>query len=667
MKRISYLLSLIFALAIVSCKGQEPDVPYEPAADFLLEVSDVTSTSCHFSVKPSDKDMSYVVMLVEKSEFDAFEDEYAYQDNDLEWFNTKALEEGKSLKEWLEGFLHKGDFEADEAGLMPEGEYYLYAYGLDYEGYFTTGITKVGFSTPTIVRKEMSFEIDVTDIGLTQARVSVKASDKDGMFFMNVFSMQQYQEWGGDQTAFANHAAALVDYYATMGRTLEEIVTNLSSVGEDAMVFDGLTADTEYMAYAVGIDENFFLNTSPAIVKFTTSQAVQSENTFTIDITGTTFCSVQGTVTPSNEDPFICAIQPKAQLDLYGSDEEIMYELVATYDKWGALGDVLYAGETVDLEDISSLSPETEYAVICFGWDGAPTTPLARAEFKTAAAGGNPRAQELTFTLSDIIHNKVTVHITPKLGLYYFYDCMPVSLLNEYTASAGSEDEAICRFIDERIDYGAEFFNCTRKEYLEDMGAAIGKQKWTFTGLEQDTEYLIVAATVEMNIGKIALRKPFRSDVFRTTILIESDAAVTFHIDRYYDGTELAELDPSQFSRCRGMVMVPYKIIPNESAAHWRTTFTYEEFASWAERDDILIELDYQSDNDKTVGYAVVHYDQIVSFLAMAENAEGYTGPFTIYEFKAVKGGASPAREFIDSLAKSKCIEFSQPSEPQVK
>lgn len=667
MKRISYLLSLIFALAIVSCKGQEPDVPYEPAADFLLEVSDITSTSCHFSVKPSDKEMSYVVMLVEKSEFDAFEDEYAYQDNDLEWFNTKALEEGKSLKEWLEGFLHKGDFEADEAGLMPEGEYYLYAYGLDYEGYFTTGVTKVGFSTPEIVRKEMSFEIDVTDIGLTQARVSVKASDKDGMFFMNVFSMQQYQEWGGDQTAFANHAAALVDYYATMGRTLEEIVTNLSSVGEDAMVFDGLTADTEYMAYAVGIDENFFLNTSPAIVKFTTSQAVQSENTFTIDITGATFCSVQGTVTPSNEDPFICAIQPKAQLDLYGSDEEIMYELVATYDKWGALGDVLYAGETVNLEDISSLSPEIEYAVICFGWDGAPTTPLARAEFKTAAAGGNPRAQELTFTLSDIIHNKVTVHITPKLGLYYFYDCMPVSLLNEYTASAGSEDEAICRFIDERIDYGAEFFNCTRKEYLEDMGAAIGKQKWTFTGLEQDTEYLIVAATVEMNTGKIALRKPFRSDVFRTTILIESDAAVTFHIDRYYDGTELAELDPSQFSRCRGMVMVPYKIIPNESAAHWRTTFTYGEFASWAERDDILIELDYQSDNDKTVGYAVVHYDQIVSFLAMAENAEGYTGPFTIYEFKAVKGGASPAREFIDSLTKSKCIEFSQPSEPQVK
>ena len=227
---------------------------------------------------------------------------------------------------------------------------------------------------------------------------------------------------------------------------------------------------------------------------------------------------------------------------------------------------------------------------------------------------------------------------------------MSMKTFEEYVASEGSEDEAICRFLDERIDYGAEFFYCTRAEYLADMGAAIGKQKWTFTGLEQDSEYMIVAATVNMTTGKIALRKPFCSEVFRTTILIESNATVEFVIDKYYDGTELAELDPTQFSKCKGMVMVPYEIVPNAEAAHWRTTFTYGEFASWAERDDILIELDYKSDQDKTQGYAVVHYDQVVSFLGMAEDAEGYTGPFALYEFTAKKGGASPAAEFIESL-----------------
>ena len=222
--------------------------------------------------------------------------------------------------------------------------------------------------------------------------------------------------------------------------------------------------------------------------------------------------------------------------------------------------------------------------------------------------------------------------------------------LDARVAAGATKDEAICGFLDERIDYGAEFFGCTRAEYLADMGAAIGKETWTFTGLDEDTEYVVVAASVNMVTGRLALRKGFCSEAVRTGVLIESDAEIAFSVDKYYDGSELAALDPVQFGKCEGMVLVPYKVIPNGTAAHWRTTFAYGEFRSWAERDDILFELDYKCDEDKTQGYAVVHYDQIVSFLGIAVNDEGYTGPFTIYEFKAVKGGASPAQEFIDSM-----------------
>lgn len=636
-----------------ACNKPTPEVPDDTQvskADFVLTVSDVTSTSCHFSVQPKDENMSYVAMIVEKSEFDAFEDEFKYQDDDLIWFDRLAMEEGKTLREWLEGFLHVGPFEADEEGLMPGLTYYVYAYGIDYDGYFTTGITKCEFTTPEIQQNELKFKIEVADIGLTKATVNVTADKKDAVFFVNVFSPEQYQQWGGDETAFATHALALVDYYVSMGRTTEEMVANLGSVGSASLVFDDLVDNTEYMAYAVGIDENFYVNTKAEVFKFTTKKAVESSNTFDINITGTTYCSVLGTVTPSNADQFICSIQPKEQLAEYESDAAIMYDLVATYQKWNSLDKVLHAGDVVDLEEISSLSPSTEYVVLCFGWDEAPTTGLTRAEFKTEPEGGRPQNQEMTFVLSDLMHNKVTVNIHPKLGLYYFYDCMSVKLLEEYVAAEGSLDEAICKFIDERIDYGADFFSCTRAEYLADMGAAIGKQKWTFTGLEQDSEYVIIAATVNMSTGQIAYRKSFTSEVFRTTVLIESNASIEFVIDRYYDGTELAELDPTQFSKCKGMVMVPYKIVPNSDAVHWRTTFTYGEFASWAERDDILYELDYQCDEDRVQGFAVVHYDQIVSFMGIAVNDEGYTGPFALYEFTAVKGGASPAQEFIDSL-----------------
>lgn len=654
MRRVIDLFCVfMMALAVVCCdkpQAEEPETPDVPEGDFILEISGLTSTSCHFSVKPKVEDMTYVVMLVDKAEFDKFEDEYAYQDNDMEWFERKASEEGKTLSEWLKTFLHKGPFEADERGLMPGVSYYLYAYGLTVEGFFTSGVTRLEFTTPEVEITDVTFDLEVSEIGLTDARVKVSASDKDAVFFVNVFSMEQYQQWGGDETAFANHAGALVDYYVQMGQTIDAMVANLGHVGKMEAVFDGLTADTEYIAYAVGIDERFFVNTKAETFTFRTQKSVESSNTFTVDIQETTFCSVKGTVTPSNDDPFVCLIQAKSQFENHDSDLDIMYELVSTYQKWNSLDEILYAGETVDLEPISYLSPETEYYLFCFGWDEAPTTPLTKVEFTTAAAGGNPRGQELSFYLSDIIHNKVTVTISPKLGVHYFYDCMPMTTLEDYSAVEGSEDEAICRFLDERIDYGASYFDCSRAEYLEEVGAALGKQKWTFTGLEEDTGYVIVAATVNVKTGEIAVRTPFRSEVFKTTVLIESNASIEFVIDRYYDGTELAALDPSQFSRCKGMVMVPYKVVPNADAAHWRTTFTYGEFASWAERDDILFELDYQADHDKTQGFAVVHYDQIVSFMGMAENAEGYTGPFALYEFKAVRGGASPAQEFIDSL-----------------
>lgn len=655
MKRLLLSFNCIVTvfLLLSACDRPDPEVPEEPVVpeyEFLLDVSDVTSTSCRFSVTPADEAMTYVVMLVDKASYDEYENEFKYQDSDLEWFERKAMEEGLTLEDWLAGFLKKGKFEGEESGLMPGENYYLYAYGLDYQGYFTTGVTKVEFSTPEIPMTDVSFTIEVKDIGLTSAKVDVTPSDDKARYFVNVFSMEEYQQWGGNDDAFAAQAAALVDYYIMMGKTLKEIVANLGSIGHTAIPFDDLTDNTEYIAYAIGIDDNFFVNSLPSVVRFKTSEVKVSDNTFAIDITGTTFCSVSGTVTPSNDDPFVCAIQPKAQVDLYESETDLMYEVVSTYDKWDALDEILYVGETVDLEAISSLEPSMDYVVLCFGWEGAPTTPLFKAEFTTDKAGGRPQQQELKFSFTDIQHNKFTVHITPKVGLHYFYECISVGELELRVAAAGTRDEAICTFLDEKIDYGAEFFGCTRAEYLADMGAAIGKDTWTFTGLEEDTEYVVVAASVNMNTGRLALRKGFCSEAVRTGVLIESDAEIAFSIDKYYDGSELAALDPVQFGKCEGMVLVPYQVIPNGTAAHWRTTFAYGEFRSWAERDDVLLELDYKCDEDKTQGYAVVHYDQIVSFLGIAVNDEGYTGPFTIYEFKAERGGASPAREFMDQI-----------------
>ena len=95
---IAALACILSMLSFIGCNEPDPVVQPDPVPteDFILEVSEVTSVSCHFSVTPADKDMTYVVMLVEKADFDGFENEYEYQDNDLDWFNNKAMEEGKT-------------------------------------------------------------------------------------------------------------------------------------------------------------------------------------------------------------------------------------------------------------------------------------------------------------------------------------------------------------------------------------------------------------------------------------------------------------------------------------------------------------------------------------------------------------------------------------------
>ena len=76
LKTVTLMLAALLLWGCDKPQKEEPDVPQEQVADFVLAVSDVTAVSCHFSVTPKDEQMPYVVMLVEKSDFDSFEDEY---------------------------------------------------------------------------------------------------------------------------------------------------------------------------------------------------------------------------------------------------------------------------------------------------------------------------------------------------------------------------------------------------------------------------------------------------------------------------------------------------------------------------------------------------------------------------------------------------------------
>ena len=655
-----YGILLTLALAFVGCK-ETPDVPPTPIdpvdePDFVIEVKNITDTSVEFTITPEDEEMTYITMMTTKKYFDEFEDDEAYILDDISWMDSVAYEEGLTLSEYLESVLRKGVTSDTQDMLDPATEYVVYAYGLTTRGEITTPLYKQTFKTLSTELTELNFEIEVTDIGYDTATVTVTPDNDKAFYFVSVFSLEDYQNYGGDESAFAAHINKLRNYYYGLGATADQMVANLGYVGAKSLSVEDLKAGTKYMAYAIGIDERFVANSLATVVEFETKTATVSDLTFEVEITNTYYDHIEGSVTPSNnEDTYICSVQYASSLEWSDSEEAFVESIVDDITAWGDIEDSLRKG-VMSLNGISGLQAETEYIIVCFGYDGAPTTAPHITHFTTPAATGNPDDLVVTFEVSDITHNSANVTTTPSVGAYYFTFYTDVNNYNSLLEEHGTVDACVAYLANYEIDYGAEWFECSRAEYLYDLGASLGKEKNFYNQLEPATEYVAYAIAVDMETGELASEKGFVSEPFRTLDKVVSNASVSIAFGKYYDGSALAELDPARFLNCKGYAVLPYTVKASDSAAAWYTGFYDGDFTEWGcTDDDIYAELitygwewdsEYVSENRES-GIAILSYDTPYTFLGIAKDSEESYGPGFITVVTLTADGVSPAEEFI--------------------
>ena len=377
------------------------------------------------------------------------------------------------------------------------------------------------------------------------------------------------------------------------------------------------------------------------------------------------------TVTPSNnEETYICSIQTAESLTWYDSDEEYIQTLLDDLEWWyGGVESALRTGAT-DLSTFGGLYPETEYVVVCFGYDETPTTELFTFPFTTTEASGNPADLTVEFAIDyeQLSHNTVYVTATPSVGAHYFMSYISTFDLESYIEEYGSQDAALIAFANEEIDYGADYFWCSRAEYLADMGANLGTYTMMFNQLNPATEYIIYAVAVDINSGDIASDRVSVSEAFTTLDKVVSSAAVEFEFGNYYDGSALADLDPERFLNCKGYVVMPYTVVPNIDAMNWYTGFYDGDYTEWGCTDDDiyaeLITYGYEWESDlvslnRESGVAVLQYDAAYTFLGIAEDYDGNFGAGTLEVVTLSKEGVSPAQEFIDSLNEQ--AQFAKP------
>ena len=653
-------LLLLLATAFVGCK-ETPEVPPTPIdpvdkPDFVIEVGAVTDTSVEFTITPEDKEMTYIAMMTTKEYFDKFEDDDAYIMDDLLWLDDAAFNAGVELSEYLEGVLKTGVISDTQDKLDPATEYIVYAFGLSKTGIVTTSLYKQSFTTLATELTEINFEIEVSEIGYDTAKVSVVPDNDKAIYFVNVFSYEDYEYYGGDESAFAEHLTQLRNYYYNLGATADQMVANLGFVGAKSLTVEKLKAGTKYMAYAIGIDERFIANSVATVVEFETVAAETSDLTFEVELTNIEYDHIEGSVTPSNnDDTYICSVQYASALEWSESEEALVESIVNDITAWGNIEDSLRKG-VMSLDGISGLQSETDYIIVCFGYDGAPTTAPHITHFTTPEATGNPEDLVVEFEVSEITHNSVKVTTIPSVGVYYFTYYVEKAEFDLLIDDDYSVDARVAYLANYEIDYGAEWFDCSRAEYLYDLGASLGREKNFYNQLEPSTDYIAYAIAVDIQSGELASDKGFVSDVFRTLDKVVSDAAVTIEFGNYYDGSALAELDPARFLNCKGYAVLPYTVKPNDSAVAWYTGFYDGDFTEWGcTDDDIYAELitygwewgsEYVSENRES-GVAVLSYDMPYTFLGIAKDSTDSYGLGFIDVITPTPDGVSPAEEFI--------------------
>ncbi len=669
MKRLFYLFAAmaVSLSTMVACSENDveettvtPPGP-EPSefAHFDLEVTKVTKSSVDFKVVPHDNEMTYVVMISEKSYFEEFASDEEVMDDDLDWFQRQADQRAMNLDAFLRTILKQGTLEASELGLQPGMEYYLYAYGLTEQGEVLTSMDKLPFAAEALDQSKTTFEISLSEITFDTAKVKITPSDDKALYFVNVFSEDRYQEFGGNEEAFLAQLAYVRDYYIGKGATVEQIVANLALAGEHELVFDELTPDKKHYAYVIGVDSEFFANTGATVEEFMTRSAEKADLTFEIELEAVTYEGATGKITPSNDtDGYIFSVQLAEAMTWYENEEEFINSIILDLDYWYGGAENLVTFGASDF-NYTGLFPETEYIVCCFGWDQAPTTGLTTYTFSTEAASGNPEEFAATFTTQDLTHNSVDVTISPSNGCHYFFDWCEAELFNEMAAELGSRDAAAAYFIEEEIALGADFYNGDRIGYLTDMGAMLGTAVYPVYDLIPDTEYLLMAMPLDMTTGEIASEKASISEPFRTLQKVVSDALVTFEFGDIYDGSELAKLDPANFLSCTGFAVMPYEVVANETAAYWYTGFYDYDMSEWvASDDDIYTELitwgwDVESDLvslNRKEGVAVMTWDMIFTFLGIAEDENGNFGHGTIETITPTKDQIAPAEELLEKM-----------------
>lgn len=349
----------------------------------------------------------------------------------------------------------------------------------------------ISFCTDSVERVEfwendnpyVTFDLNVDEIGISSARLSVTPSDPSVTYYFDVCTASEYERYGSNATPIVQNYLNYLFTNYNQYFSREEILEQTLSKGPDSDTVEGLPAGTEMCLYAVAVNAEGECYGTPAVIRFSTLQGGRPEDcTFDISFGGITSGGCTVYVKPS--DPSIRYWMGLVAVDGYPGDfamkadvEEQLaqYALQNHYDMATLVKAVTFAGNCQ--EDESGLANSSRYYCYVFAMDeeGHAAGPLFKEMFTTLDYDRSEASLELDFRYYDgdalyasdpatyaNIQGRVALDVTAKPNPYAYNWVLALA------SGDLSNEEAYPEYETKNAMLQAGFFSCTEKTFIAD-------------------------------------------------------------------------------------------------------------------------------------------------------------------------------------------------------
>ena len=352
-----------------------------------LELVNAAATTITMNVVPQDKQMPYIFILGTGKYFEENGGELMYSDealwaSDMEIFESFGGAFGGDASTGAAAFMYTGDMMGHQfTGVTPNTTYVAYAYGFDNETLTPlTEISRLKITTTAVSDYTLHFDFNV-EVDGPNVSIDVAPQGYDGYYYYGVFwakdvagasaeELRSYceQTWENDKAYYSS-------FFDTPEQGLHFIFNELAFRGAQHLDVE-LDANTEFILWAFGMDDEALMNTTPEFYNFTTGGVTASENTFTLSVTELYPRKATVKVETTNDDSYVATLVAGDRFE-GNTDAEIMQYILENFS-------VQYINSTMS-DTATGLVPSTEYELLVFGAQaGAPTTELSRLKFTTA-------------------------------------------------------------------------------------------------------------------------------------------------------------------------------------------------------------------------------------------------------------------------------------------